>query len=53
MNDGRYAHFGIENALDDFISTLVEKPKELSLDFHIDGVEISSSSRVKLWTILC
>lgn len=53
MQEGRYIHFGLEKELTSFLHRLSVKPVSLTLDFHLDGVKISDSSSVSLWTILC
>lgn len=53
MSNGRYIHFGITKEIEKFINTLLEKPQQLTVNIHIDGVNIADSSDVSLWTILC
>lgn len=53
MGEGRYLHFGLKKELDCFIDRLSPKPQCVVLDIHVDGVNISDSSSVGLWTILC
>lgn len=43
----------MEKELGTFIQRLSAKPQTLILDIHVDGVNISESSSVGLWTILC
>lgn len=53
MGEGRYIHFGMEKELKAFIQRMSPRPNNLTLDIHIDGVNISRSSSMGLWTILC
>lgn len=53
MGEGRYVHFGLKNELEAFIKRFSPSPQTLTLDIHIDGVQVSESSSNGLWTILC
>lgn len=53
MEEGKYVHFGLEKELTSFLKREHSRPSVLTLDFHIDGVNITESSKVSLWTILC
>lgn len=52
---GRYWHFGLVRALTkvfERVDTLT-CPKEIFLDFNIDGIPVSKSSKGQFWPILC
>lgn len=52
---GKYIHIGIRNNLETHLNNfeLDKLPKELQLDFNIDGLPISKSSNSCFWLILC
>lgn len=52
MAPGKYSHIGIKRGLDYNMSQLGDLPSEIELDFNIDGVPISKSSKSSFWLIL-
>lgn len=55
MNGGTYCHTGIEKTLTAVCATLIESsqaiPNELTIDFNIDGVNHTKSTKTSLWLI--
>lgn len=54
MNPGYYCHVGVKKGLDYNMAQLstTNFPNEIELDFNIDGVPISKSSKSSFWLIL-
>lgn len=54
LESGQYIHFGVEEGLRNYLSLLSDDvPKELVLDFNIDGVPLTKSTSKCFWLILC
>ncbi|KAI8119750.1 hypothetical protein CVS40_9025 [Lucilia cuprina] len=53
IDGGTYIHYGLEDALTDFISISGHDVENIELDFNIDGLPISKSSNKQIWPILC
>lgn len=49
---GEYWHAGLEKGLLDNLSILPHLPKEINLQFGIDGLPVSRSSKAQIWPIL-
>lgn len=52
LGDGNYCHYGLENALTDFLITNSNQFNEIQLDFNIDGLPLAKSSTKQIWPIL-
>lgn len=52
---GKYVHIGVRNNLENYLNNFEQEqlPKELLLDFNIDGLPLSKSSNSCFWLILC
>ena len=50
---GRYWHFGVVPALAKVFESIYKLPTEICLDFNIDGIRASKSSKRQFWPILC
>jgi hypothetical protein len=49
---GTYIHIGLKVNLDRIIAAMPAIPKQISLDFNVDGASISDSSASTIWPIL-
>lgn len=49
---GQYAHIGLKRAIVHYLQGCKEIPKNIHLDYNIDGVPISRSSTNSFWLIL-
>lgn len=52
MEPGQYIHIGLKLGLDYILESQLEVPQKICLNFNIDGVPISKSSRSCFWLIL-
>lgn len=52
MGEGFYIHYGIEDALTDFLISNEFNKNEIELDFNIDGLPLCKSSNKQVWPIL-
>lgn len=53
VSPGKYWHFGLLRAINLIIEKTNNCPEEIYLDFNIDGIPISKSSKGQFWPILC
>lgn len=53
MGDGEYWHNGLRQSLKLTLSRMEQIPSQVTLNFNIDGLPISRSSRNEFWPILC
>lgn len=53
MDGGRYVHFEWVENMSKYLNNLEPPPHDISIDFHIDGVDITNEHSLGLWTILC
>lgn len=53
MGNGTYVHYGLTDALTDFISKTGYENENIDLDFNIDRLPIAKSSNNQIWPILC
>lgn len=49
---GEYCHIGLVKAIDYYLMNCKVVPKDITLDFNIDGVPLSHSSKNSFWLIL-
>lgn len=52
VGDGIYVHYGIKNALTDFLQVNDHNLPSITLDFGIDGLPLFKSSSKQVWPIL-
>lgn len=54
MSWGQYIHYGLEQAVVDQFKNISKdkRPQKILIDIHVDGISISKSSKLELWTIL-
>lgn len=50
---GLYCHYGLRRGLERVLACLDGCPQLVSLNFNIDGIPLSKSSRQQLWPIQC
>lgn len=53
IGDGEYWHNGLTEVLTGVLNNLKKTPTEIALNFNMDGLPISRSSRDEFWPILC
>lgn len=49
---GKLAYLGIETALQDMDDPLFEDSEEVHIDFYIDGLSVSKSSKWEIWPVM-
>lgn len=52
VEPGEYVHYGIEDALTDFLNNFDYSNPDIYLNLNVDGLPLFKSSRKQVWPIL-